>query len=370
MASKARELANLGNAYSDGALSNRNLIINGAMQVAQRGTSATSVANIGYNTVDRFGGNSANAGSFSHTDEQSSDAPVGFIKSRKITVTTAQTTSSGTRNQVRHQVEGFNCSQLNWGTSNAKTVTLSFWVKSSVTGPMAVSFINQSETHSYVSNYTVNVSNTWEYKTITVEGPTVGTWNTNETIGVRLAWDLGSGSTNEAPSADTWHTGWYYRTSSSVRLAETLNATWQITGVQLEVGDTATPFEHRSYGQELALCQRYFEAVSVQGSGSDKDIGHGASNASGAPNFQASVFWKVPKRSSPTVTLAAAGRFYCHLPGVSRTVCNTISVTEATSFGVHFSGTSQFNFQGAGQMCFIAAIGAENGNIMTADSEL
>jgi hypothetical protein len=262
---KARDIASATTPNANAALlatfPHRNLIINGAMQVAQRGTSVSGLSSIGLNTVDRFNGNSATAGSFTLTDEQSSDAPAGFNYSRKLTFTTAQTTSAGTRNQVRHHIEGYNTAHLDWGTADAKTVTLSFWVKSSVTGSMAVAFINQTETHSYVTDYTVSSANTWEYKTIVVEGPTVGAWNTNNTIGIRLSWDLGSGSTYQTPTSDAWVSGWYYRTSSSVRPTETLNATWQITGVQLEVGDTATPFEHRSYGEELSLCQRYFQKV-------------------------------------------------------------------------------------------------------------
>ena len=309
--SNARNLANLLGTgtqittadIADGAFqANKNLIINGAMQVAQRGTTASGLSSIGFNTVDRFNGNSATAGSFAVTDEQSSDAPAGFNYSRKLTFTTAQTTSAGTRNQVRHHIEGYNTAHLDWGTADAKTVTLSFWVKSSVTGSMAVAFINQTETHSYVTDYTVSSANTWEYKTIVVEGPTVGAWNTNNTIGIRLSWDLGSGSTYQTPTSDAWVSGWYYRTSSSVRPTETLNATWQITGVQLEIGDTATPFEHRSFGEELALCQRYYQTLTVLNTTYSAAISYtGGSNAV-LPTTNFSTM-----RAAPSVTFDSSG---------------------------------------------------------------
>jgi len=313
--SNARNLANLLGTgtqittadIADGAFqANKNLIINGAMQVAQRGTTASGLSSIGFNTVDRFNGNSATAGSFAVTDEQSSDAPAGFNYSRKLTFTTAQTTSAGTRNQVRHHIEGYNTAHLDWGTADAKTVTLSFWVKSSVTGSMAVAFINQTETHSYVTDYTVSSANTWEYKTIVVEGPTVGAWNTNNTIGIRLSWDLGSGSTYQTPTSDAWVSGWYYRTSSSVRPTETLNATWQITGVQLEIGDTATPFEHRSYGDELIRCQRYYEVVSFN----ESDKNRPSATAAISNNVYFNMTYKVTKRTnSPSVTFSGGEIF-------------------------------------------------------------
>jgi len=282
---------------NDGNLGVRNLIDNGAMQVAQRGTTASGLSSIGLNTVDRFSGNSATAGSFTLTDEQSSDAPAGFNYSRKLTFTTAQTTSAGTRNQVRHNIEGYNTAHLDWGTADAKTVTLSFWVKSSVTGSMAVAFINQTETHSYVTDYTVSLANTWEYKTIVVEGPTVGTWNTDNTIGIRLSWDLGSGSTYQTPTSDAWVSGWYYRTSSSVRPAETLNATWQITGVQLELGETATPFEHRSYADELARCQRYCYVITGGG-----DWHTYTGHVQNSTSFLWSATFPVPMRAKASAT--------------------------------------------------------------------
>jgi hypothetical protein len=276
----------------------KNLIINGGMQVAQRATTYSGTS-LTYSTVDRYGGNAYNVGSFAFTEDQSTDAPAGFRYSRKFTFTTGSTTSSNSRSQGRYLVEGYDIDRLNWGTSDAKQVTLSFWVKSSVTGTHAVSLINGTETHSYVSNYSINTANTWERKTITIAGPTVGTWDNTNNIGIRLSWDFGSGSTYDAPSADAWNAGWYYRTSSSVRPSETTGATWQMTGVQLELGSVATDFEHRSYGEELALCQRYY-----------CKIGQGAVGAiEGTTSVSTSMSFPVEMRSSPSVSIAAGGVF-------------------------------------------------------------
>jgi hypothetical protein len=315
------------------SLGRRNLIINGAMQVAQRGTSVSGRTSLNaYATVDRFFGNSNSVGSFECTDEQSTDAPDVFSFSRKLTFTVAQTTSSSTRNQVRYHPEGYDVAHLGWGTANAKTITLSFWVKSSVTGDMAVSFLNSGESHSYVSNYTINASNTWEYKTITVSGPTVGTWATGNTTGIRIAWDFGSGSNFDAPSEDTWNSGWYYKTSSSVRPAETLNATWQITGVQLEVGSVATPFEHRSYGEELALCQRYYWKYTGTSGNGYVAVGSGVYQSS--TNFIAHIPYHVNMRSSPTMSIGTG----LYISTVSFPTITSIT----TNYSNQFSGRIDF----------------------------
>ena len=258
--SKARELANLGNAYSDGALSNRNLIINGAMQVAQRGTSATG--NVNY-TADRFI-NFQNIGTL--TTEQSTDAPDGFQYSLKRTNGTGTTATSGDYSLVRYQVEGFDAVQLSQATSSAKTVTISFWVKSSVTGTYFVALSDAADLIQYPAAYTVNSANIWEKKEVTITGYTgsSGTWNKGNTVGLKVHWDLGSGPSRQASTADAWNTSvgsWSH--SSQVDWVGTTGATFYITGVQLEVGDTATPFEHRSYGDELARCQRYFYKTAI-----------------------------------------------------------------------------------------------------------
>ena len=260
MASKARELANLGNAYSDGALSNRNLIINGAMQVAQRGTSATGVTSNGYRTCDRFQLLISDMGTYTVTQE--SDAPAGFAKSFKVTPTTADASpSSGDYLFVVHKLEGQNLQQLQKGTASAKPVTLSFWVKSYQTGTFQVNMRDEDNTRQIGATYTVSASGVWEYKEITFAGDTTGAFGNDANESSKIEWWLDSGTTfssGNVPSSWTSSANGDRNAGSTVNLANNTANYWQITGVQLEVGDTATPFEHRSYGQELALCQRYY----------------------------------------------------------------------------------------------------------------
>ena len=260
MASKARELANLGNAYSDGALSNRNLIINGAMQVAQRGTSATGVTSNGYRTCGRFQLLISDMGTYTVTQE--SDAPAGFAKSFKVTPTTADASpSSGDYLFVAHKLEGQNLQQLQKGTASAKPVTLSFWVKSYQTGTFQVNMRDEDNTRQIGATYTVSASGVWEYKEITFAGDTTGAFGNDANESSKIEWWLDSGTTfssGNVPSSWTSSANGDRNAGSTVNLANNTANYWQITGVQLEVGDTATPFEHRSYGQELALCQRYY----------------------------------------------------------------------------------------------------------------
>ena len=269
--SKARQLADLGgdtanledisSVLSSGPLSNRNLIINGAMQVAQRGTSATGVTANGYRTCDRFQLLISDMGTYTVTQE--SDAPAGFAKSFKVTPTTADASpSSSDYLFVAHKLEGQNLQQLQKGTASAKPVTLSFWVKSYQTGTFQVNMRDEDNTRQIGATYTVSASGVWEYKEITFAGDTTGAFDNDANESSKIEWWLDSGTTfssGNVPSSWTSSANGDRNAGSTVNLADNTANYWQITGVQLEVGDTATPFEHRSYGQELALCQRYYQ---------------------------------------------------------------------------------------------------------------
>ena len=240
-----------------GALSNRNLIINGAMQVAQRGTSATTYA---YGTVDRFKPSEGSTSSLAITQTQDTDSPAGFSNSYKITVTTAETMSGSKQLSVFHAMEAQNLQQLGYGTSEAKSITCSFWVKSSVTGVYCLSLYENDDNRNIGATYTINSANTWEYKTIIFPPDTVGVINNDNGGGLETYFFLSVGPDRKSADNTSWAT-WSaarFGYGQVADVAGTTNATWQITGVQLEVGDTATPFEHRSYGDELAKCQRYF----------------------------------------------------------------------------------------------------------------
>jgi hypothetical protein len=281
---------------STGPLSNRNKIINGAMEIAQRGTTATPTGG-GYFTVDRVrnGGTGAVTVAIAPVTEQSTNAPAGFKNSFLWTNTNGVSALTGTNNiQILQNIEGHNISDLSWGTSDAQTVTLSFWVRSSLTGTFSGSFRNSAIDRSYPFIYSIAAANTWEYKTVTVEGDTSGTWLTDSGIGIRLNFALGSGP-DSLGTAGAWAAASLLGATGQVQLVETSGATWQITGVQLEAGTVATPFEHRSFGQELALCQRYYEE------GTYRQV-LPVTNASVVNSYETWTTFKATKRATPTIT--------------------------------------------------------------------
>ena len=246
---RARELAELAAAYDSGGLSNmRNRIINGAMVIDQRNAGAVVSAE-GY-LVDRW----RVWRNQSYNIQQSTDAPTGFSNSLLVTKTS---TTQSTYGYLIQYVEGFNFSDMLFGTASAQTVTLSFWVKSSVTGTFSAGLSNSAENRNYAGTYTISAANTWERKTITIPGDTSGTWigsTSGKGCGVWFNFGASGSGTANAWAADAIVTA----STGSANLGTTNNATFQITGVQLEKGSTATSFDVRPYGTELQLCQRYY----------------------------------------------------------------------------------------------------------------
>ena len=234
----------------------KNMVINGDMSICQRlALDATNSVDGTYQT-DRYrmwdNGGGTMAASWR------ADAPPGFKYSLKLNVSAEDSTigSSDDKN-MQHRMEGYMIRPLAWGTTGAKDASLSFWVKSSVTGHWGVALINNDQDRAFVAEYTIDQPNVWEYKTIFVPGCKDGTWLTTDGMGCKITWSLQGGSSKDGDPG-TWNTGYYYQTNKQARFAETVDATWFITGIQLEVGKEATPFEHRPYGEELALCQRYY----------------------------------------------------------------------------------------------------------------
>ena len=313
MTSKAFGLAQLGNAYADGALSNRSKIINGAMTIDQRNAGSAVTAS-GSFVVDRFSMINTSDGAFSA--QQVSEAPSGFTKSVKVTATTADATLATTQNlHLRHAVEGFNVDDLGWGTAAAQAITISFWVRSSLTGTFGGSLRNNSSTRAYAFTYSISAANTWEYKTVTIAGDTSGTWETTNGVGILVSWGLGAGP-DRSGTAGVWTGDIYVSATGAVSLIGTLNATWQITGVQLEAGDTATPFEHRSYGQELALCQRYYQvwrSPQTLGAGIWYDV----------TQILATLHYITEMRAAPTFTASGTDAFTSYVVGDARGSSNT-----------------------------------------------
>ena len=237
----------------------QNRIINGAMVIDQRNAGASVTATGSPFSVDRWQAIVSQAAKF--TIQQNAGAvtpPVGFTNYVGVTSSSAYSVLTGDYFILNQTVEGFNIADLGWGTANAKTITISFWVRSSLTGTFGLALSNQDWNYSYPASYTISVANTFEYKTITIAGPTAGTWNTNNNGGVRVQFGLGVGSTYSG-TAGAWASAQYLGTTGATSVVGVSGATFLLTGVQLEVGSTATSFDYRSIGTELALCQRYFQ---------------------------------------------------------------------------------------------------------------
>ena len=269
----------------------RNRIINGDMRIDQRyaGTATANTIN-GY-TVDRWAVNQSVTGKLI-AQGSTAVVPTGFTHSLSVTSQSAYSLASGDYYLITQPVEGFNLSDLAWGTASARSVTLSFWVLSSLTGTFGGCLRNNAETLSYLFSYSISASNTWEFKTLTISGPTSGAWETGNSRGVQLHFSLGSGS-SWAGSAGSWQNANLLSVTGATSVVGTNGATFFITGVQLEAGTVATPFERRSFGLELALCQRYYEIGQTWG------VSYGSS---GSAVQRALTLFSVNKRASPSVT--------------------------------------------------------------------
>mgnify|MGYP000377366764 CR=1 FL=1 len=237
------------------ALGVRNRIINGDMRIDQRNAGASVTGNNATYGIDRWKTGATQSSKF--TMQQVTDAPENFTHSLKITSSSSYTLTSSDEFEMIHFIEGNNVADLGWGTSSAKTITMSFYVKSSLTGTFGGVLYNSASNRSYTYSYTINTANTWEQKTITIAGDTAGTWTTDNTVGIGVLFCIGAGS-SLLSTPGSWDSTFYRGPTGQVSVVSTNAATWQITGLQLEVGDTATPFEHRPYDMELQRCQRYY----------------------------------------------------------------------------------------------------------------
>ena len=327
----------------------KNRIINGGMVIDQRNSGSVYSPANGY-SVDRWTSGYYNPAGGTYSAQQVVDAPTGFYNSLKMTVTATPSNNTDAFFQLYQPIEANNIADFSLGTANAKTFTFSFWVKSSLTGTFCVAFGNNiSPAYYYVSTYTINNTNTWEQKTITVIGPTSGTWGTTNGQGLSVFFDLGCGTTEEASSANIWLLGNYRRISGAVRLINTNGATFYITGVQLEAGSTATSFDYRPYGTELALCQRYYQ---LMGGGSEY-----ASNST--TTIQMTIKLIVSMRAVPTLGTTSALTVtdgLANYPQSSAVIStNYFSTTEGGFFSsANFTGLTNFRplalntFSGAG----------------------
>jgi hypothetical protein len=284
----------------------KNRIINGNMSVDQRNAGASVTPSTGTYTLDRWRAYSNNGTAF--TVQQSSTAPVGFVNSMLITSTAATSVGASDYYFLQQRIEGFNTADLNWGSANAKTITISFWVRSSLTGTFGGALGNNANNRAYPFTYTISSANTYEYKTVTIAGDTTGTWATDNSTGISLVFDIGSGA-NNIGTAGAWAGSNFYGATGDTKVVATNGATFYITGVQLEVGSTATSFDYRPYGTELALCKRYYDKTFAINTAPSQNAGRAgalecyAVRTAGATGVSTYFRFSVPMRTTPsTVT--------------------------------------------------------------------
>jgi len=261
--------------------------------------------------------------------------PTGFINYLGITSSSAYTVGSGEQFNIRQAIEGLNVTDLGWGTASAATVTLSFWVRSSLTGTFGGCLMNGAANRSYPFTFTINAANTWELETITVAGDTTGTWLTTNGVGLYVWFGLGVGSTLSA-TAGAWAAGYYPSATGATSVVGTNGATFYVTGVQLEKGSTATSFDYRPYGTELALCQRYFQKSY------DQADALGTVTSTGEVRWQAAstggesaptIMLPVVMRAAPTLTL------YSPVTGASGNVRNFTTGADVAMTGANTIGS-------------------------------
>ena len=318
----------------------KNRIINGSMQIDQRNAGAAITPTSGAFTVDRWAFYPSQASKFTIQQNAGSvTPPAGFTKYLGFTVASAVTIGAGDYFTLEQPIEGLNVVDLDWGKSTAKTVTLSFWVRSSLTGTFGGAIYNSAGNYSYAFNYTISSANTWEQKTVTITAPTTGTFSTDNTSSFIVTYSLGVGATYSG-TAGTWAASNLRNATGSTSVVANAGATWYITGVQLEIGSTATPFERRLYGQELALCQRYYYKTKPNGGGASVVLGLGFTNSA----TSTSIFtqFPVPLRTIPTALeqsgtasdyLASSGgsnRSCSSVPTFADVTTQTIGITTLT----------------------------------------
>ena len=308
-------------ALSEQGINFRNLIINGDMSIDQRNSGASqTIASANTYYIDRFLAREVTDGAL--TIDQDTTSPDDFTHSMKITTTTADSSLSSTqRAYVVQKIEGYNISKLAFGTSSAKSITISFYVRSSLTGTFSGSILNEGENRSYVFEYTINSADTWERKTITIAGDTSGTWDTDNTVGLLIYFSMGMGSTYSG-TAGAWSGNQLFASTGSTNLIGTLNATWYMTGLQIEEGTSASDFEFLPYDVNLRRCQRYYHKTynDTTAPGTVTTVGAVQTGTTATSTYvPMQYFYPVRMRSAPTFTAyssatGTSGKFDSNAP--------------------------------------------------------
>ena len=338
---------------TDNVSGRRNLIINGDMKIAQRkGTAVTQAPHNGYAGPDRWKTFASGGGAYTITQDSGHQADTGHDKALKLAVTTADTSvASSDVYSFLTRIESNSLQHLQYGTSSAKSITFSFWVRATKTGTQAIFFSKQGTgtDYNHIKEFTINASNTWEHKTITIPGLTASTMANDASTYIQVGWILVYGSDYHG-TKDSWRTDSDFTTSAAVNNMDSTSNTFYVTGVQLEVGDSASDFEHRSFAEELRLCMRYYEKSYNYG------VVPGSAGTSADVNYQGAIFfttahnnhyeqiqYKERKRTAPTLTLynthtGATGQNYSHHDNNSTAQSDTWANGE-NGVRVAFAGT-------------------------------
>jgi hypothetical protein len=336
----------------------KNKIINGDMRIDQRNAGASVTPSVVYEqyTLDRWVYIFDTASKISIQQNAASvTPPAGFTNYLGATTVSAYSVTSGNFLIISQKIEGYNFADMAWGTANAKTVTLSFWVRSSLTGTFGGALRNGNASRSYPFSYTISVANTWEQKTITIAGDTSGTWLTTNGIGVEVHFGIGVGSTYSG-TAGSWAGANYLSATGAVSVVGTSGATWYVTGTQLEIGTSATPFERRLYNQELANCQRYYQISKLF-----PCVYNSAASVVGSATFKCTM------RTIPTAAQQ----------GVFQITSGTADLTQSAVSLALYDGDADFAFFGLGNFtglvagqAYIGTRGSANKNGVTLSAEL
>jgi hypothetical protein len=333
-----------------GTINFKNLIINGDMSIDQRNSGSSITPTNGQYGVDRWQ-NAVNVSS-KYSIQQVSDAPTGFVYSNKVTSLSAYSIGAGELAGLRHYVEGYNITKLDWGTSDAQTVTLSFWVKSSLTGDFGVTVGNDNG-RTYGALYNISSADTWEKKSVTIEGDTSGTWLTTNGKGISLVFALSTGSSFLA-TADSWNASTSYGVTGQTQILATNSATWQVTGVQLEADTSASDFEFLPYDVNLQRCERYYQLLQGFEGSMRTSVGFGCT-----------TMFRTQMRSAPSVTQSGALQITDGNADFTQSSTSvSIPASRVTTLGVqlyfvNFTGLTQFRPAGQNTNVNDSKVGAD-----------
>jgi hypothetical protein len=344
----------------------KNKLINGQFQIDQRNAGASVSVSGGAYTLDRWNYDPSASLSW-YTFQQNGGSvtpPAGFSNYLGITSTGANTPTSGQFSVVAQYIEGFNTADLAFGTANAVAVTLSFWIRSSLTGTFGGALQNSAVNRSYPFTYTISSANTWEKKSITIAGDTSGTWiGATNGVGLRLVFNLGTGSTYQG-TAGAWAGADYRSATGATNISATNGATWYVTGVQLEKGSTATSFDYRPYGTELVLCQRYYQKSYAQATVPGTSIGINETiqfsfGTAGSGIIGTFVNFPTTMRADPTLTVYDIAGNSARVTILDTGATSTNNITLNTSNGTQTRMMVRIFGTSAAGMCFMYQVSAE-----------